>query len=408
MIACILIADFATTVERQTHQSPLLFLNAAGKVQAASFEAVQQGVRVGMRLQQAQAFCTEAVAVPFNPGPHTEAINALTGLLSTFTNRIEVAPGFWETLSKKRTRKTIHPSAAVVYLDLGKLNNPQELTALARQIRFNLWDNLRVAAHIGLADNKFTASIAARFAHPHHPKLVSKGQEAAFLAALPITLLPLEGEAQRRLKLLGIHTLGQLAELSSGTLINQFGTAGRLMHQLAHGQDDRLVTLLQPQPIELLTLRLHGAVEDRLVIETVLQGMASDLQSRLEKRSYTLRGLELILHLDDGSLQPTRVTLRKPTGDGGQIGRSLIRLLSQLTLSQGMVTVEVSADDLQPIVWRQLDLFGQEFAAQDKLHQLLDNLTMRFGSDHFYQITLTAPDHRLLEKRFEIVPVEAA
>lgn len=408
MIACILIPDFVMVVHPERQQIPFLLLNAAGKVQAAAFEAVQQGVRVGMRLQQAQAFCPDAAIYPYDPVPYTQVVETLTSVLSTFTNRIEVATGFWETFRKKRVRQPIHPSAAVVYLDLGKLNQPRELMALANQMRINLWEKMRVRSHIGLANSKFTASVAARFAHPQYPKLVQQGQETGFLASLPITLLPLETDAQRRLQLLGMHTLGQLAELPAGALLAQFGTAGRLMHQLAHGQDERPVALLQPQPVEYLSLHLNGAAEDQFVIETILQGISADLEQRLAKRNYTLRTLELTLHLDDGSTHHTRSTLRKPTGNGGQMGRALIRLLNQVTLTCGVVQIEVLGSELQPIVWRQLELFGEAFAAQDKLNQLLDNLTLRFGNDAFYQVVITDLAHRLPEKQFEVHPVEAA
>src|SRR6267378_1129078 len=66
--------------------------------------------------------------------------------------------------------------------------------------------------------------------------VVPPGREVAFLADQPVALLPLEPELHRRLRLLGLRTLGQLAALPEAAVTAQFGRAGTRAWRLATGR----------------------------------------------------------------------------------------------------------------------------------------------------------------------------
>ena len=57
---------------------------------------------------------------------------------------------------------------------------------------------------------------------------VVEGRIEAFLAAQPVDVLPVPEEMLRRLRLLGIETLGGLAALPRSALAAQFGPLGSL------------------------------------------------------------------------------------------------------------------------------------------------------------------------------------
>src|SRR3989442_1531376 len=63
-------------------------------------------------------------------------------------------------------------------------------------------------------------------------------QVEVFLAAQPVGMLPVSEEMRRRLRLLGIETLGALAALPRSALAAQFGPQGALAWELARGEDD--------------------------------------------------------------------------------------------------------------------------------------------------------------------------
>lgn len=119
MIVCVLAHDLVRAVTG----GDALLLDASGKVRAAALRASQAGVRVGMRLRQAQALYPEAEVHRFDPEPFRQMVRELTSTLARFSDRMEVAPDFWQPGQSKRRAQPIHPSAAVICVDLGRLRD---------------------------------------------------------------------------------------------------------------------------------------------------------------------------------------------------------------------------------------------------------------------------------------------
>src|SRR2546425_423126 len=69
----------------------------------------------------------------------------------------------------------------------------------------------RSAFRVGWGKGKFVAWVAATRAKPGGALIVPPGEEGKFLAAQPVAVLPLDPDAHRRLRPLGLRTLGQLA-----------------------------------------------------------------------------------------------------------------------------------------------------------------------------------------------------
>src|SRR3989442_909547 len=93
----------------------------------------------------------------------------------------------------------------------------------------------RSAFRVGWGKGKFVAWVAATRAKPGGAFIVPPGEEGKFLAAQPVAVLPLDPDAHRRLRQLGLRTLGQLAALPEEAIVSQFGRAGRRWWRLAAG-----------------------------------------------------------------------------------------------------------------------------------------------------------------------------
>src|SRR5437667_115090 len=99
-----------------------------------------------------------------------------------------------------------------------------------------------LVASLGLAGNKFLAKVASDLGKPDGFVEVPAGEEAAFLAPLPIRRLWGVGAAtERELASLGVATIGQLAAVPGAALEARFGRSGRHLRELALGRDDRPV-----------------------------------------------------------------------------------------------------------------------------------------------------------------------
>jgi nucleotidyltransferase/DNA polymerase involved in DNA repair len=117
----------------------------------------------------------------------------------------------------ERTGPTVEPhSLGAAYVDVGDLARKRDegvelCKTMGRTIRQELGMTLQPA--LGWNSTKFTAQAAARHTRPGRLLAVDADDERHFLDPLPVALLPLSGDAQRRLGLLGLYTLGQYAEL---------------------------------------------------------------------------------------------------------------------------------------------------------------------------------------------------
>jgi DNA polymerase IV len=402
MIACLLISDIVSPIEQKNPEAsgkPVILMSATGHVRAASLEVVQAGVRVGMREQQAHTLYPAACLLPFDEVPYQELTEAIGDTLQAFTEKIELIPGFWKRGKQKKRNNPVFPSGATYYLDLGKLTRTDALF-LADHIKTSLTNAFRLSCCLGLASGKFPAAVAVRFAKPDSPKLVRLGNEGRFLSRLSVNLLPLDKEISRHLPLLGITTLGAFAALPASAVFDRFGKQGRFLHQLAKGKDTRPVVARMPKRKEHFGKIFEGAIEDRTVLETILQMIGCEIEQRLEEKNLTAQSLQLALHLDDGKTVKTTRTLRDPTGNGKLIGRTLLRLLNPLELSSGVTEVDITAENLAPPVMQQLDLFGTPGLTENRLTDVLKNLTTRFGNEGIYHIEDGETDHWLPEYRF--------
>src|SRR2546429_776367 len=100
-------------------------------------------------------------------------------------------------------------------------------------------DSNRLSAHppirLGWGRGKFVSWVAATRARPGEAVIIPPSGEAEFLASQPVAVLPLDPDAHRRLRQLGLRTLRPLAALPEEAIVSQFGRAGRRWWRLAAG-----------------------------------------------------------------------------------------------------------------------------------------------------------------------------
>jgi DNA polymerase-4 len=392
MIACVLVPYFAAAVERQANPvlatKPLVIVDEADRVWAISREAAQAGVRPGMPLRQARTLCPPAALLPANPSQYQAISTDLIDLFTRFSERVE--PDRSQTL------------ASLVYVGLTPVNlrdQVEVVTELSQTIR----TNTGLEPAIGLTGGKFPAFIAARAIGHNRYLCVTPGQEATFLAPFPVASLPLEAVLARRFRLLGLETLGQLAQLPVGAVLTQFGPPGGQLHKLARGEDDRPVLPYPPPPAEMITRHLDGPVADRPMLAALCQLIAAELATRLEAQGQLARVISLNLELEDGTRWQTRRVLRQPAGSVERLGLNLNLFLEQAQINAGVEAVSVGLADLIPIQARQLELFAgaPQVDHAQRLDDLLPTLIARYGS-RFYDVVLTNQPERLPEQRFEL------
>ena len=193
-----------------------------GVVSAASYEARAFGVHSAMSVTEAFRRCPHGVFLPVDGRRYQQASRDVMAILRRFTPLVEPI------------------SIDEAFLDVtGSRPLFGEGAAIAASIKAAVRDDVGLTASVGVATTKLVAKIASDLRKPDGLVVVAPGDEAAFLAPLPIWRLWGVGEkTATALAEYGVRTIGDLAALSPDLLVRRFGKHGGSLASRAMGMDD--------------------------------------------------------------------------------------------------------------------------------------------------------------------------
>jgi len=194
-----------------------------GVVCSASYEVRSFGVHSGMPTSRARRLCPHAIFVKPSSGKYGEASRLAREALRNYSPDVDFT------------------SVDEGYVDLtgtGRLlGQPMEV---ARRMRNDVLRVTGCSASIGVAGTRLCAKVASKFAKPAGIIEVAPGAEAAFLAPLPLRLIPgAGGKLGERLAEFGVTRIGQLVEVGERFLREAFGAAGSDLYTKALGGKSR-------------------------------------------------------------------------------------------------------------------------------------------------------------------------
>src|SRR5512134_1493796 len=169
------------------------------------------------------------------------------------------------------------------------------------------------ALRLGWGRGKFVSWTAASRARPGECVFVKSGEEGKYLAAQPLAALPIDPDTHRRLRQLGLRTLGQLAALPEDAVAAQFGDAGRRLWRLAAGHTVEPVTgRPAPEPVA-AQLTFYSPVADRAQLARALDRLLDRALASPRRVGWRVQTARLAAALEHGGSWTTAVTLRDPT-----------------------------------------------------------------------------------------------
>jgi DNA polymerase IV len=188
---------------------------------AASYEARRFGVHSAMPAIRAERLCPNAVFLPPDFPRYRAASRLVREIFKRYTDLIEPL------------------SLDEAYLDVSenKTGLPTA-TSVARTIRKQIREELKLTASAGVAPNKFLAKIASDWCKPDGLFVIQPEEIDSFLFPLPVVRLPGVGKVtEEKLKKLDIQTVGDLRRLDLSVLEDRFGRYGVRLYELARGID---------------------------------------------------------------------------------------------------------------------------------------------------------------------------
>jgi DNA polymerase-4 len=365
-------------------QQPCVIVRAwDGRVVDASPAALASGVDVGDGRARVEQLCPQAVVLPARETLYQSYHDRLHAVLATFSTAVETV------------------DLGEFFIEIGALARtfPSE-QALGEALVTQACQASGLPAVVGIAGNKFTAQQAAAMrsaapggtAQPRDDaasqanlvRVVSPGQERAFLAPLPLTVLPQPpAELLRRLYLFGITTLGDFARLPRSAIAQQFGASQVVFYDLASGSDPRPLVPATPPPMITTQRTLPEPLDNRQLLLIILERLAAGLARHLSQAGYHAMALALVVTTVDGQELTSGTPVKPPSSDPALLERLAGRLLGRLAPTMAVAGLTLTAYPLRE--WhlgaQQLTLVDEPAAGRwQRLQATLRILWQRFGS----------------------------
>jgi DNA polymerase-4 len=341
-----------------------------GVVSTCSYEARAFGVRSAMSSARAVMLCPDAIWTRGSFDRYHEISSAVRAIFADESPRVQPV------------------SIDEAYLDVTPgIYSTEHPVAVARRIRARVAE-LGVSCSVGVSASKSVAKIASDHDKPDGLTVVCPGDEAAFLAPLPVRAMPGIGPMSAgRLESLGLRTLGDIAALDEATARQVLGSHGNDLVARARGLDGREVH--DNAGVKSVSNERTFATDVRTPeeVDSALAGLAAKVGARLRHKGLCGRTVTVKLRFSDFSTKTVRRTAPVAADDERvflPIARELVRSAWSPGIGLRLLGVGVSGFDDKAV---QLDLLAEPEGAtrqmepeeRERLVRGIDAVKEKFG-----------------------------
>lgn len=314
-----------------------------GVVSTANYAARKFGIQSAMSAAEALRRCPDAIFVRPRHALYRQYSRVVWDTVAEIVPRIE--------------RTGIDEG----YLDLGTVASDfTRARTVASAIQTAVRAMTSLTCSLGVGTSKVVCKIGSDRRKPGGVTVVAPGTEAAFLAPLPVRLLPGVGpRAEARLRSAGVETIGALAGLADPDLKAALpGSIGTLLRDRARGLDPRDLEL-GGEPVSVSAEDTFARdVSERAFLHEEVRRLAELVSERLRSSNLSGRTVTAKLRYWDFSIRTRSMTLPAAVDEADVIGAVACNLLDRGLRDRpgALRLVGVAVSGLSP--YRQLTLDG--------------------------------------------------
>lgn len=341
-----------------------------GIVLAKDQLAKKAGVQTGMALWQARQVCPDIVFVPPRMDLYLRFSRLAHEIYADYTDMQEPfgVDESWLDVTDSCTLKG-------------------DGFQIANQISNRIKRELGITVSIGVSWNKIFAKLGSDYKKPDAITVISKENYKDIVWKLPASDLLYVGKStEKKLRTLGILTIGQLAQADPKLLKSIFGKMGLVLSLFANGEDQTPVNKENIHaPIKSIgnsttTPRDLETYEDVAIITYAL---SESVSARLRENNFACNVVEISVRDNELYSFTRQKKISNPTDITNEIAETALELFREnYKWEKPIRSIGVRASDLtNPCCATQLSLFVDE-AYRDKLRRAdrtVDEIRRRFG-----------------------------
>ena len=339
-----------------------------GVVLAKSMVAKRKGVKTAETIRDAKRKCNDLKIFPPNHTLYGEMSNKLFELIGNYTPDIE---------------KLSVDECFIDYTKVKKLYG--DPIKFAYRLKKEIKDKLGFTVNIGIANNKLCAKMASDFLKPDRVHTLFK--EEVKIKMYPLSIEELYGVGKssgKKLRELGINTIGDLASSSYEYLYKYFKNQTNKIINSAKGIDDSIVVSKKSEAecisnSTTISYNLNTIEE----IYKYLYPLVENVSSLLRKQNKYTSVIAVTLKDKFFKTYSHQRSLKNPTSNTDEIFKITKELVKELWNEEGIRLVGVSLSKFSSLLTHQFSLFEDVKAVEknNELDKVLDKLKETYGSD---------------------------
>jgi DNA polymerase IV len=338
-----------------------------GIVLAKSIPAKKYGILTGEPLIKARQKCPALLVIPPEYYLYMKCNSAMIGIIKDFSENTQVF------------------SIDEVFADyrgMGKiLGDPVKA---AHMIRERIKNELGFTVSVGVSSNKLLAKIASDMKKPDEVTTLFKDEIPSKMWKLDVRDLYMVGQAtERKLKQLGIFTIGDLAKTEIEFLRYKFKSWGDVLWNFANGIEDSEVKADGAVPyIKGIgnSTTIHFDVEDGETAHRVLLSLVETVAMRLRHGKFCCRLVQVSIRTSELSSSSHQRKFQVPTDCTNAIYKEACALFDELWEGEPVRHLGVRVSDLCGNDFVQLSLLEDDYEKQRQVDKVVDDIRMRYGS----------------------------
>lgn len=361
-----LMAAIEENLEASLRSRPFVIANeraARAVVLDLSPEAHREGLRRGMPLARARDWISGLPVRDPRPDLYALADEALGRICRSFSPLVEPA------------------GMGHVFLDLAgtsRLNGPAE--DAAQKIRRDIRSETGLRPVLALAGSKTVSKVATRVFRPTGFVALSPKEEILLLRRQPVGLLPGVGPVLLgRLDLLGIHSIGDLADFSEAEA-RALGSRGPELVARSRGVDSSPV---DPEPLGRRAAKALHVFEpdtaDREILRIRLAALSSELGYALRRDGLGASRIQVGLCYTDGPRSEAAVRSSRLLSRDDEIARLALSAFERARTRRVRIRKMTLVLSELASAGPELDLFEPAEARLVRLESALDRVRARYG-----------------------------
>lgn len=336
---------------------------------AKSGPAKKYGIQTGEPLFQALEKCPGLTVVPPDYPLYVEASRHFVAMLREFSPAVEQYSIDEAWVDMTGTRR-LHGDPRVA----------------AEKMRLRIWEELGFTVNVGISSNKLLAKMAGDFEKPNKVHTLFPEEMEAKFWPLPVRDLFLVGPAtERKLKLMGIYTIGDLAKAEESMLRKRLGKHGETVWHFANGRNAEIVT---PTPAENKgygnSVTTARDVTTREEGHQVLLSLCETVAARMRKDGQCGRCVSVHVRTFEFQHASHQMLLHGATNITEEIYRAACRVFDELWDNETplrQLGVQVTRLSKEP--YQQYDLFSGmtpvQYERKLRLDETVDALRDKYG-----------------------------